>query len=179
MRLFIAIELPEEVRDYLFGIKEEFNRDLAKVNWVAKSKIHLTLKFLGNVDEKIIPRIIGKLKEIKFDSFELELDNFSAFPNENNIRVLWVGVMNFNKVIELQQEIEDQLRDYFEKDREFSAHITLGRVKTIKAKNEFKEVFKKIKIQKMKFTVNSFSLIQSQLSRAGPKYSNVEKFQSS
>ena len=135
MRLFIAIELPKEVKDYLFSIKDNFNKDLAKINWVAKSKIHLTLKFLGNVDDKIIPKINEKLKEIKFDAFELELDDFGAFPTENYIRVLWVGVKNFNKVIELQQDVEEKIRNYFEKDKEFSAHITIGRVKTIKDKN--------------------------------------------
>lgn len=176
MRLFTAIELPEEIKDYLFSIKDEFNRDLAKVNWVAKSKLHITLKFLGEVNEKILPGIIEKLKKIKFDSFELELDNLGIFPNENYARVLWVGVKNFNKVIGLQQNVEDELRDYFEKDKEFSAHITLGRIKIIKDKSEFKEILNKIKIKKLRFKVNSFSLIKSELTRAGPKYTNVEKF---
>src|SRR3989344_1091987 len=170
MRLFIAIELPKEIRDYLFDIRNNLDKGLAKINWVAKKNIHLTLKFLGDVDDKIVPEIISKLKEITFDEFKLELDKLGVFPNENHVNVLWVGVKNFNKVIELQQEIEEKLRDYFQKDREFSAHITLGRVKAIKDKNQFSKTFKNIKINKMSFDVNSFSLIKSELSRSGPNY---------
>ncbi len=176
MRLFIAIEIPEEIRNYLFRIKDNFNRNLAKVNWTAKSRIHITLKFLGEVDEKLIPKLIEKLKEIKFESFELGLDSLGVFPNESHARVLWVGVENFNKVIELQQDIEEKLMDYFEKDKEFSAHITLGRIKVVKDKSKFKMAFRKIKIARHKFKVDSFSLIKSELSRAGPTYTIVDKF---
>ena len=178
MRAFIAIEIPKEVRDYLFKIKDNFNRDLVKVNWTAKSRIHLTLKFLGEVHEKLLLRLIEKLKEIKFNDFELELENLEVFPNENHAKVLWVGVKNFNKVIELQQDIEEKLMDDFEKDKEFSAHITLGRVKVVKDNSKFKMAFRKIKIVKHKFKVDSFSLIKSELSSAGPKYTTIEKFYS-
>lgn len=176
MRLFIAIEIPREVKDYLFTIKNNFNKNLAKVNWIAKKNLHLTLKFLGNIDEKLIPKIIEKLNEIKFDSFELELDNLDSFPNPNYMKVLWVGVKNFNKVIELQSEVEEKLREYFEKDKEFSAHITLGRIKFVKDKPEFNSILKKTKINKIKFKVDSFSLIKSELSKNGPTYINLEKF---
>ena len=81
MRFFVAIELPEEVRDYLFTLKNKFHKDLAKVHWVAKKHIHLTLKFLGEVDEKLIKIFIEELNKIKFRPFELELDKLGAFPS--------------------------------------------------------------------------------------------------
>ena len=67
MRLFIAIELPDEVKDYLFTIKNNFSMGLAKVNWTAKKNLHLSLKFLGKVDDKLLNTIIGALNEIKFN----------------------------------------------------------------------------------------------------------------
>ena len=82
MRLFLAIELPDEVKDYLFSIKDNF-KDWARVNWIGKKNLHLTLKFLGNVDEKLINKIIEKLREVKFSKFDLELDNLGVFPSEN------------------------------------------------------------------------------------------------
>ena len=176
MRLFLAIELPEEVKNYLFTIKDKFSRDLAKVNWVAKKNIHLTLKFLGEVDDKIVNNILTELKKIKFEKFTLELDNLGVFPNENYIRVLWVGLNNFNKVIELQQDIEEKLSKYFSKDKEFSCHITLGRVKFLKDKKAFNEIIKNIKMEKLKFLVEHFSLIKSYLSKDSPKYSVIETF---
>ncbi len=178
MRLFIAVEIPVEIRDYLFSVKNNFDRGLAKINWVAKKNIHITLKFLGEIDQKTTEKIIEKLKEIKFKSFDLELDNLGVFPNENHIRVLWVGIKNFNKVIELQQEIEEKLRKYFENDKEFSAHITIGRVNFIKDKLAFKKAINKIKINQMHFKVDSFSLIKSELSKDGPKYIGLERFSS-
>ena len=176
MRLFLAIELPEEIKDYLFTIKYNFSRDLAKVNWVAKKNLHLTLKFLNEVDEKKVSDIIKLLKEIKFSEFEVELDELSVFPNTNYVKVLWVGIKNFNKVIELHQDVEEKLNKYFSKDKEFSCHITLGRVKVVKDKKSFNEIIKNIKIQKLKFNVDSFTLFKSELSKDSPRYSVVEKF---
>jgi len=176
MRLFIAIKLPGEARDYLFTIKNNFSRDLAKVKWVGKKQIHLTLKFLGEVDEKIIKEIISKLKEVEFKEFELELDDLGFFPNEDYIKVLWVGVKNFNKIIELHDDIDEKLSKYFTKDREFSCHITLGRIKFVKDKKYFLDIIKKTKIEKLKFSVKSFSLIKSELSKDGSKYIDIENF---
>lgn len=174
MRLFIAIELPKEVKDYLFTIKDNF-KSLAKVNWTAKKNLHLTLKFLGEVDDKLISEIISLLKQVKFKEFELETDNLGFFP-KNYIKVIWVGVNNFNKVIELQQDIDEILSKYFGKEKEFSCHITLGRVKLIQNKKEFLERANKLSLQKMKFKVNSFSLFKSELSKDGPQYSIIETF---
>jgi 2'-5' RNA ligase len=176
MRLFIAVEIPEEVKDYLFSIKNNFKNDLAKINWIAKKNLHQTLKFIGDVDEKLIKEIINKLKEVKFNKFELELDGLGFFPNENYIKVMWVGVKDPVKVMELQQDIEEKLSKYFKKDHEFSAHITIGRVKFIKKKKEFLEIFKKIKIEKLSFKVANFKLIKSELSKDGPKYTVLEEF---
>lgn len=176
MRLFLTIELPEDIKDYLFIIKNKFSRDLAKVNWVAKKNLHLSLKFLGEVDDILIPKIIQKLNEIKFNIFKLELDNIDVFPNKNYVRVLWVGLKNFNKVIELQQDIDDRLSEFFNKEKEFSAHITLGRVKSVKNKNDFFDLINNLKIKNLGFEVSSFSLIKSELSKDCPKYTNLEGF---
>jgi len=176
MRLFLAIELNNEIKDYLFTIKNKFSKDLAKVNWVAKKNIHLTLKFLNEVDEKLVAELIELLKEIKFDEFDVELDDLGVFPNEKNVKVLWVGVKNFNKVIELHQDVEEKLRKYFINDKEFSCHITLGRVKIFKEKSLFSDIIKNIKIEKLKFKVDSFILFKSELSKDSPKYIIIEKF---
>ncbi len=176
MRLFLAIELPNEVKGYLFSIKEKFNQNIAKINWVAKKNLHLTLKFLNEVDEKLLNDVIEELKKIKFNKFNLELDKLSGFPNENYVRVLWVGLSNFNKVIELQQSIEESLIKYFTKDKDFSCHITLGRVKFIKDKKNFNSIINNIKIDNMKFLVDSFSLIKSDLSKDSPKYTLIQNF---
>ena len=77
MRLFIGIFLPEEILDYLYEVENKLKQSLpAKINWVAKKNVHLTLKFLGLVDDKKVNEIINELKKVNFENFELELDDF-------------------------------------------------------------------------------------------------------
>ena len=88
MRLFIAINLPKEVKDYLWELKEEF-RELGKFNLTAKSKYHITLKFLGEIKEDKLVEIKEKLSEIKFSSFETSLNKLGCF----NDRILWINLI--------------------------------------------------------------------------------------
>jgi len=92
MRTFIAINLPKEVKDYLFDLQKEF-RDSGKINFVHKSNLHLTIKFLGQVDENKLKEIKEKLSNIKFKPFEVYLNNTGIFPNKDFIRILWVDLI--------------------------------------------------------------------------------------
>src|SRR3989344_48038 len=86
MRLFIAINLPKEVKDYLWELKEEF-RELGKFNLTAKSKYHITLKFLGEIKEDKLVEIKEKLSEIKFSSFETSINNKNKFIEKLETKV--------------------------------------------------------------------------------------------
>ena len=176
MRLFVGIFLPKEVLDYLYEVQNILKKSLpAKIIWVHKKILHLSLKFLGEVNENRINEIKEKLNKIKFKSFKVKLDKVGVFPNENYIRVIWVGLNPKGKVIELQQKIDSELLDLFPKDQRFSAHMTFGRVKFIKDKEEFKKNLK-IEINEKEFKVNEFCLVKSTLSKDGPKYEILEKF---
>jgi RNA 2',3'-cyclic 3'-phosphodiesterase len=175
MRCFIAFELPKEIKDYLFEIENKIHDNNAKIHFVAKKNLHLTLKFLGEVDEDLLKTIKERLSKIKFKSFKVRLDKIGVFPNENYIKVIWVGLNPKEKVIELQQLIDSELLDLFGKDQEFSAHLTLGRVKFIKDKNKFLEKLK-IEIEEKEFLVEEFKLMKSELSKDGPNYFEIEKY---
>ncbi len=174
MRTFIAIELPEEVKEQLReiqqsckGIKASFVKDF-----------HLTLKFLGEVDEKTLEKVKEKLREIKFKSFKLKLSSVGCFPSEKYIRVLWVGTEPEDEVAELQKNIEEALKEFkFKKDFKFKAHLTLARVRFIDDKEAFIEKFKNIDVKPMEFEVFSFSLMKSILSPKGAVYEELEKFE--
>ncbi len=176
MRLFIAIRLPEEIRDYLYNLQKEIDDRNAKIRWVAKKNIHLTLKFIGNVDEKIIGEIRKRLDEIKYNRISISLANFGWFPSKNSIRVIWVGAEPQEKVIELQKLIDSILLDIVPGDQKFSSHMTLGRVKMIKNGKDFLDRLRGIKIKKMEFDVDEFFLISSELSRDGPRYEIVASY---
>jgi len=172
MRAFIAIETPEKISKTLREIQKKFE-GLGKINFT-KDPYHLTLKFLGDVTEDQTSKIKELLKNIKLKPFELELTELGSFPNENYIRVIWIGVKG-GRVNELQQQIDSKLSDMFGKETRFHAHITLGRVKFVKDKEKIKELLK-TEIPKLKFEVKEFKLIKSELTSEGPKYEDLEIF---
>lgn len=176
MRLFIAIEVPEEIHGYFLELQKKVNTSLAKIT-LAKS-FHLTLKFLGEVDENKKDKTIELLREVKFEPFSAELNNVGVFPNENYIRIVWVGLEPKDKITELQQKIDNILVDLFAKDKRFHPHITLGRVKFVKDKKEFINLLKEIKVEKKSFEASVFKLIKSTLTPEGPVYEVLELFKS-
>ena len=173
MRAFIAINLPKEVKDYLFDLQKEF-KDSGKINFVHKKNIHLTISFLGNIDGNKLKQIKEKLSKIKLKSFEVSLNSLGVFPNKDFIRILWVNLTPKDKIFELSKNIDQELIEFSNK-QEFSDHITLGRVKFLKNKQEFLKKLN-LKIKPIKFKINSFELIKSDLSKDGPKYTVLETY---
>jgi 2'-5' RNA ligase len=176
MRLFIAIDF-NEIKD---NLKEtQSNIDISLANLKQTSEFHLTLKFLGDVEEKDTQIIKEKLNQIKFKKFQLKLDNIGTFPDENYIRVIWIGVNPKGQVIELQEQINQQLEEFnFKKDFKFHPHITLARVNSITNKETFKENLKDIIPKQKTIEVTNFKLIKSTLTKGGPIYEDIAIFSS-
>jgi 2'-5' RNA ligase len=170
MRTFISIDIPEEIKKKIIEIQNKLPGFQGKLT--EEENLHLTLKFLGEVDEEQIEKIKEKLKEIKFNKFETEIDSIGVF-SENFIKIVWLHMTNCE---ELQKQIDEKLSDWFEKEDRFMGHLTIARVKNIKDKKEFLEQLGKIKIDKMKFSVCEFKLMKSELEKDGPKYKILEKF---
>lgn len=173
MRLFIAINLPKEVKDYLFDLEEEF-RDFGKFNFVAKKNLHLTLKFLGNINENQLKEIKERLKKIKSKSFEVSLNKLGIYPNEEFIRILWIDLNPKDKILELANNIDYELIQ-FPNDHPFSDHITIARVKFMKDKEKFIKKLK-LKVKQLSFKANSFELMKSDLSKDGSQYTVLEAY---
>jgi RNA 2',3'-cyclic 3'-phosphodiesterase len=173
MRLFVAIDLPKEVKDSLFSLQNKVKD--AKVSWVSKKNLHLTLKFLGDVPEDKLDLIQGALNSIKFDSFNLKLTNLGFFPSKIDPKVLFVGIDPEDIVIQLQQKIDGELLSFSSSKQFFEAHITLGRIKAIRRENFF-ETVKSINIDNLSFKINSFSLFSSRLSGRSITYEVIKNF---
>jgi len=176
MRAFIAIEMPEEIKEILLEAQEQINTEKAKIR-PAKA-FHLTLKFLGEVEEKKIEEIKSALKEIKFKKFNTSLTNIGVFPDENYIRVVWVGLDDSeSKITNLQKEIDSEIELLgFKKDTRFHPHLTLARVKFVEDKERFIKNLKEIKIKKESFQITEFKLIKSVLTPEGPIYEDLASF---
>jgi len=176
MRAFIAIPLPTEVKDILFDIQNQVGNDYAKIKWIAKKNLHLTLKFFPHASERKVEKIEELLKKIKLKPFEVKLDNLGYFPNANDIRVLWVGLKPDEGVMNLQGDVDSVLSSIFEIEKRFNVHLSLGRVKLVKDKEKFLERLKEIKIPNLKFKICGFELIESKLTKDGPVYKILNKF---
>lgn len=175
MRVFISVNLSKEICSYLYELQQRLRKDInAKIKWVPKSQLHITLKFLGSIDGNKLKEVKIELSKIKYNKFILNLNDFGVFPSINYARVLWIGVNEEKLVLELQKSIDGELLDLFPKEEKFSAHITLGRIKVIKDKDKFKNALNKIKTEKKSFEVNEFTLMESILRKDGAIYNVLE-----
>ncbi len=173
MRTFIAIDF-KSLEPYFKDIQKQIPTDLAKIKLT--NTFHLTLKFLGEIPDSDIEKIKELLKEIKLKPFNVELSNIGVFPNENYIKVVWIGFEDNIDIINLQQKIENSLQSLFKKEKRFHPHITLGRVRFVKDKEKFVEALKETKIEKKNFEVTQFKLIKSTLTSEGPVYEDLATF---
>lgn len=176
MRLFIAIEIPNDIRNYLGEVQEKIDGATNKIKFVDKNNIHLTLKFLGEVQPDKTEEIKEILKKIPIKPFSVHLDKIGVFPSESYIRVIWVGLKPENDILELQKNIDEKLKKLFKKEKNFKSHLTLARVRFIYDKNNFIGKLKKINIEEKKFNVENFKLIKSTLTGEGAVYEDFEVF---
>jgi len=174
-RCFIALDLPREA---INEIKKTQNLIWKKTLFTGKitepENLHLTLKFLGEINEDKINEIRKRLREIKPKSFEAELGEVGIFSKQF-IKIIWVK-LNGKGVFQLQKEIDNKLKDLFEPEQRFMGHITIARVKNVKDKEELIEYLENLKIKRIKFKVNEFILKNSELMPEGPVYLDIEKY---
>jgi 2'-5' RNA ligase len=175
MRLFVAIDTPKELGDYFKSLQTQLDKASAKLRLT--SSFHLTLKFLGDIDEKTAEKIIRRLEKIKSNPFILKTENIGVFPNSNYVRVVWVGLSKNQELISLQKNIDNVLEEFnFKKDFDFHPHITLARVGFVSDNTKFNESIKKIKIGEKSFEVKNFILYESNLTPKGPIYKIKKEF---
>ena len=176
MRVFISIELPQHIKDTLYDIQKQIGSENAKIRWVAKKNLHLTLKFFSKISPDKLEKIKEKLTDLRFKPFKVKLDKLGFFPSQDLIRVLWVGLQNFEKIMDIQGDIELRLNGLYPKDERFSTHLTLGRIKLVKNRDKFLEILKKIEVPDLEFEIRELVLFKSELTKDGPKYSVIKRF---
>jgi len=170
MRLFIAIQLPIEIENYV----KRLQSFVQKGKFSFAEQPHLTLKFLGEVED--YETIKSDLSKITFKSFDLETSRLGFFPNENYIRVFWLGLKECDALADLARRVE-KVTSKFKRDLPFHAHITLARVKFLDDRDKFFEAINKIELENLKFSVDRFLLMSSTMTPSGPIYEIVEEFE--
>ncbi|MEM4605742.1 MAG: RNA 2',3'-cyclic phosphodiesterase [Candidatus Pacearchaeota archaeon] len=167
MRVFICLEIPKEIKKIIKKIQEDLPEFEGKKT--EEENLHLTLKFLGEVNSEILKKIKESLSKIRFKKFKAKLGKIGVF-DDNFVRIVWIKVENCN---DLQKEIDENLYDIFEKERRFISHLTIARVKKLKNKNDFLRKLELIEFSKNDFLVDSFYLKESILTKEKPIYTNL------
>ncbi len=177
MRLFIALTLPNETKEYLLGIQKKISNTYAKIAWEPKKKLHITLVFLGTISERELQPLRQRLRAIHHAPITTTLSPLGGFPTLTAPRVLWAGIHPPDAIIRLQLLVDQETLTLSKKDYQtFTPHLTLGRVKLIKNKEKFLQRLKTIHIEPKSFTCTTFALIKSTPTHNGSVYELIEEY---
>lgn len=177
IRAFIAIDLPEAIREELASIVQDLNREVPKksIRWARPENIHLTLKFLGDTKIDSLDQITGGLDRVGGGNppFHLALDKLGCFPNPRRPRIVWVGVNGDVDTLQSLQETVDQMLTplgWELEKRKFHPHLTIGRVKNSKQVADSQLPWGN-QMKPLPFPVDSLTLYESILKPSGAVYS--------
>lgn len=179
MRLFIAIDIDEKnmvaINDLQKELRSKADVRAGDVKWVTAKNIHLTLKFLGEVEEGKLPEICKITEETasSYKQFQLSIESVGHFGGKS-ATVLWVGTgAGTQELLQLQKDLETRLASvgYPPEQREFSSHLTLARIRNPKAGFKIAQLTQQYKNFELgTLAVNSICVYKSQLTPDGPVY---------
>jgi 2'-5' RNA ligase len=183
IRAFIAIELSPEIYAKLNEVEKQLQQrlEVGVVRWVPAHNIHLTLKFLGDVslaNMEVLKKILES-ETGKHTPFEISVGELGAFPSARRPRVIWIGVQAPQDMNILQRGIETEMAGlgYAPEDREFSPHLTLGRVSRNATSQELKKIGDVLATYKVGYLgatrVSEVNLFRSDLKPGGAVYSKL------
>lgn len=179
IRCFAAIEIPERIQALLVEVQNAFRPKIKRASWTKYGNFHLTLKFLGDVEDRNINEISAALQKIAVSQtpFLIEIGGIGAFPNLARPRVLWVGLKQGTPLtVKLSRVINNEFVKFgFEKDTRIHPHFTLARLKEKVILNTFISLFKEFEtIDGASLTVDKITLVKSELHPSGAVYTPLK-----
>src|SRR6266404_5648033 len=137
-RLFVAIRIPEQIKHAMAAAQSELRRALPErvVTWTKREQLHLTLKFLGNVDTQCMDALNEQLRAAcqGFAPLTLRAERIGVFPDARLPRVVWVGLTDAEgQLPKVQSAVEAASQNFsvLEREKKFTGHVTLGRAKRL------------------------------------------------
>ncbi|MBN3040704.1 MAG: RNA 2',3'-cyclic phosphodiesterase [Candidatus Omnitrophica bacterium] len=177
MRAFIAIELPSYIKDKISQLIEDLKPCQLDCKWVQADNLHMTLKFLGDIQEGKVQPILEAIAKTakKFKAFDVYLKDAGFFPNQRRPKVLFFSTTEEELLKNMAFELEEGLKALgFPVEAKFKAHITLARIKSAKNLDKLIEKLEGIRISDI-FTVKDIVLKKSTLTPKGPVYQTIGK----
>jgi RNA 2',3'-cyclic 3'-phosphodiesterase len=179
VRLFIAVNFPESLKSDIRAATEALRRAAPSVRWTDPRQLHITLKFLGQTTEALLPAIKSGIARATASTspFPIELGGVGGFPNLRRPRVYWLGVREGGLIVRLQGSVEREIEPlgFPKEDREFRAHLTIGRVGREVAMQEMQAAERAAAEidYHVQARVSSVELMQSHLSPKGARYETL------
>jgi 2'-5' RNA ligase len=186
LRLFVAISIPEPVRDEIIRVQQELQplvpRDVAR--WARSDQFHLTLRFLGDVPADGVEDLKKSVGAVCRNARPLSLraEGVGFFPNPRSPRVIWVGINDREgQLVDLQGQIEAAVRPFTAEpgEKNFTGHTTFGRLKNPKPADIWDLAARAQSLEKRLFgewTVHEIEIIRSELFPAGARYTSLAAF---
>ncbi|MDO8446860.1 MAG: RNA 2',3'-cyclic phosphodiesterase [Deltaproteobacteria bacterium] len=181
VRAFIACDIPDLFLEKISSVQDRLKGLDADVTWTKTGGIHITLKFLGDIEEGYIDKVAAIFEEASKGQtpFEISIKGSGAFPNLKNPRVVWIGVEDVaNGLSKLQQGLDDRLKGLgFEpEEREFRPHLTLGRVRGSRGKERLSAAVSELReVEIGSFAVDRVILYKSELKPTGAVYTKLRE----
>lgn len=180
MRTFIAVELTEELKKKIEELQVPLKKINVDVSWVKPGNVHATLKFFGEVPEDKIEKVFGgtKIALGGVRSFKLSLKDLGCFPNLKRPRIIWIGVEKGKEELsEMAKKIEEEMEriGFPRENREFSPHLTIGRIKSPKNIERLTELIKNTNFQSQEIEIKEVVMMKSELHPSGAVYTPLKK----
>ncbi|MFH1519887.1 MAG: RNA 2',3'-cyclic phosphodiesterase [Candidatus Omnitrophota bacterium] len=175
MRAFIAVDLPGYLKDKITRLVKDFAECGLTFRWVKTKNLHLSLKFLGDIETSQIDEIKQVITKIagSFKTFTIGFDNFGFFPNQRKPRIFFIDASKRGLLEDIARKLEEELEILgFKKEGRFKSHITLARIKDLKNIDCLKNKIKHIKLGET-FPVAGITLYESILTGEGPIYEEI------
>lgn len=176
IRTFVAISISDEARSAIFFLIDKLKKIESSIRWVDPSNLHLTLKFIGEIEKNRQKNLVEALdlsvKDIS--AFQYELSGKGCFPNCKQPRVLWIGVNDLKeKMRALQKQIDNNFYSVQipRENRNFKPHLTIGRVKQNRKLGTILSKFEQFQLGEFVVDVGEVYLMKSELLPTGAKYS--------
>jgi len=176
-RLFVAVELPQEIKDELASICAFFaKKELFVGRCTRPANLHLTLKFIGAVNKNVVPKINEALQAISFNVCQAKLGSLDVLPSRRMIKILFAH-LNCPPLGILAKQIETVLADFVAPEtRDFKNHVTIARIKSVQDKEKLLQEVDRFAVPALSFAIEEFVLKESELAPEGPIYKDVQRY---
>jgi 2'-5' RNA ligase len=182
LRTFIAVDLGKAIRDRAVALQDTLTRAAEGVKWVEPENLHVTLLFLGEVNDRDIPAVCASVSECcaRHAPFPMSVETLGCFGSPRRPRTLWVGVgAGTQELVALHDALEPPLLDlgcYRREGRKYTPHITLGRVRSDRPNDQLASALAKHSgWQGGQTTVRELLVLSSELMPDGPVYTVLSR----